>query len=209
MFDDRRDAGLRLGEKLQSYRESSPIVLAIPRGGVEISDEVSRALDAELSLIISRKLPMPGNPETGFGAIAEDGSRYIVPDAGMLISQGVIQQTVKEQKAVIEKRKRVLRGGRPLPDLDERTAILVDDGIAMGSTMRAAVCCCRNRKAARVVVAAPVTGAAVRDEMRKIADDVVILETPPNFRAVAQVYRNWSDVSDEEVLEILERRKPG
>jgi putative phosphoribosyl transferase len=201
MFNDRTDAGIQLGKALLKHRGPDTIVLAIPRGGVEIGYRVAKALDAPLSLIISRKLPLPDNPESGFGAVAEDGSTWIVPYLKSLLPPDTVQAIIGTQVAEIRRRIDVLRAGRDLPDIRGRTVILVDDGISIQYG--------RNRTAGMVVVAAPVTGADTERDMKKIADEVVILETPPNFRAVAQVYRNWYDVPDEEVLEVLESLRPG
>lgn len=203
MFENRTDAGKQLGKALLKYRDPYTIVLAIPRGGVEVGYQVAKALDAPLSLIISRKLPLPYNPESGFGAVAEDGSTWLVPHLRGYLQEDLSEKIIQEQVAEIKRRIETLRGGRDLPDIKGSTVILVDDGIAMGSTMRASIAYCRNREAGKVVVAAPVTGEDTAEEMRKIADDVVILEMPLYFRAVAQVYRNWYDVPDEEVLEIM------
>ena len=207
MFDDRTEAGIKLGKALRQYASPDTIVLAIPRGGVQVGFEVARALGVPLSLIISRKLPLPWNPEGGFGAVAEDGSTWLVPRYDTWVSEEVAAETIADQKEEILRRIQILRGGRDLPDIRGRTVILVDDGIAVGSTMRASVACCRNLGASKIVVAAPVTGSDTAREMKKIADDVVILEIPSYFRAVAQVYLNWYDVSDEEVLEIMEEGK--
>lgn len=209
MFNDRTDAGILLGKALLKYRGPGTIVLAIPRGGVEIGHQVAKALDAPLSLIISRKLPLPDNPESGFGAVAEDGSTWLVPHLRSLLPPDTVREITAAQVSEIRRRIDVLRAGKDLPDIRGRTVILVDDGIAMGSTMRASIQCCRDRGAGRVVVAAPVTGADTEREMKRIADDVVILVTPPCFRAVAQVYRNWYDVPDEEVLEIMDPERGG
>ena len=204
MFEDRRDAGKQLGSALTDYRDTEVIVLAIPRGGVEVGYQVAQALDAEFSLVVVRKLPFLDNPEAGFGAIAEDGSTVIIQQAAYGLSQDTIEHVVKMQQKEVERRVRVLRGGSPLPDLKDRTVILVDDGIAMGSTMRAAIKLCKNEGAGRIVVAAPVSGARRAREIEALVDEMVILEKPPFFRAVAQVYRNWYDVSDQEVLRIME-----
>jgi len=204
MFEDRRDAGKQLGSALTDYRDKEVIVLAIPRGGVEVGYQVAQALDAEFSLVVVRKLPFLDNPEAGFGAIAEDGSTVIIQQAAYGLSQDTIEHVVKMQQKEVERRVRVLRGGSPLPDLKDRTVILVDDGIAMGSTMRAAIKLCKNEGAGRIVVAAPVSGARRAREIEALVDEMVILEKPPFFRAVAQVYRNWYDVSDQEVLRIME-----
>ncbi|WP_456428345.1 phosphoribosyltransferase [Nitratifractor sp.] len=205
MFENRKDAGRRLGEALEPYRRYHPLVLAIPRGGAEVGFEVARVLDADFDLIICRKLPYPFNPESGFGAIAEDGTVYINPRASVPMSREEVEAIIREQHAEIERRIRVLRGGCPITPIEERTVILVDDGIAMGSTMHAALAMCRHHNAERVIVAVPVAGPYSVREFSPIADGLVVLESPPDFHAVAQVYRNWYDVSDEEVLQIMER----
>jgi putative phosphoribosyl transferase len=207
MFDDRKDAGEKLAAALMPYRERDAVVLAIPRGGTEVGYQVARRLQADLSIAVARKLPFPGNPEAGFGAVAEDGSTYIPPEASFWFPPSLIKRIVEQQKAEVQRRVEVLRQGRPLPNLAGRTVILVDDGIAAGSTMRVAVTLARNRRAAAVVVAVPVAAESVVDEMWGIADDVVVLETPANFKAVADAYRHWRDVPDDEVVEILERRR--
>ena len=204
-FKDRADAGRRLGQALLPYAAEHPLVLAIPRGGTEVGYEVAKALHADFDLLIARKLPFPDNPESGFGAIAEDGSLYIIPYYAEILNPRLIEAIVEEQKREIVRRIERLRGGRPVTPPEGRTVILVDDGIAMGSTMRAALAFCRHRNAAKVVVAAPVAGPRTAAEFREIADDVVILSTPPWFRAVAEAYENWYDVSDEEVLEIMRK----
>lgn len=205
MFDDRKDAGQQLGQALERYRGQRPLVLAIPRGGAEVGYQVARHLDADFSLLIARKLPFPTNPESGFGAIAEDGSTFIYPTAAARVPRESIEDIVDYQKEEIERRIEVLRDGEPLPDLADRTVILVDDGIAMGSTMRASIRLCQNQGAGLVVVAVPVAGERAIRDIKPLVDDVVVLKSPPYFRAVAQVYRHWRDVSDQEVLEVMER----
>jgi predicted phosphoribosyltransferase len=209
MFKDRGDAGRRLAEELEAYKDQDVVVLAIPRGGVEVGYQVARFLDADFSLLIARKLPYPDQPEAGFGAVAEDGSTVILRDAARWVSDETIETVVEEQRQEIERRIAVLRHGESLPDLDDRTVILVDDGIAMGSTMRAAIKCCRHYGAGKVVVAVPVAGREVTEriggERDGLADEVVVLEQPRFFRAVAQVYERWYDVPDSEVTAIVER----
>ncbi len=203
MFEDRADAGRRLAGVLRSYRDKNPLVLAIPRGGVEVAAVVAAELNADFSLLVSRKLPFPDNPESGFGAVAEDGSLYLHESASALLDAGIIERIIEEQLQVIARRIEILRNGSPLPALRDRTCILIDDGLAMGSTMRAALMLCKKRAPARIVVAVPVAGTRVMRAIAEQADEVIALETPAHFRAVAQVYRNWRDVSDGEVLEIL------
>lgn len=209
MFDDRRDAGEQLARALADYRGKDVVVLAIPRGGVEVGYQVARALDADFSLVIARKLPFPDNPEAGFGAIAEDGSAVIIEQAAYGLPRDTIERIVEFQRNEITRRIQVLRRGNSLPDLKDRTVILVDDGIAMGSTMRAAIKLCENQGARRIVAAVPVTGERVAREIGALVDEIVVLEKPPFFRAVAQVYRNWHDVSDREVLEIMDAWRSG
>ena len=165
MFKNRKDAGEKLAQALEKYRAENPLILAIPRGGVEVGIQISRKLGADFSLIIVRKLPFPDNPEAGFGAIAEDGSTFIFENVGYWLAGETIEQVKQEQIAEVKRRLNTLRGGNPLPELTGRTVILIDDGIAMGSTMRAAIELCRARKAGKVVVAVPVAG---REEALKL-----------------------------------------
>lgn len=190
MFQDRQDAGQQLAHILESYKDQHALVLAIPKGGIEVGIQVARFLKADFSIIITRKLPFPHNPEAGFGAVAEDGSTFIVDFASEELSQTEIDRIIQEQKQEIRRRIDVLRQGNPLPTIENRTVILVDDGIAMGSTMRASMALCQNQKAKKIVVAAPVAGHAAIHEIGKRVDEIVILESPPFFQAVAQVYVN-------------------
>jgi putative phosphoribosyl transferase len=207
MFKDRADAGTKLGKALSNYKDKDALVLGIPRGGVETAYYVAKSINAELSVIVSRKLPFPDNPEAGFGAITEDGSTFIFPHFKNYLPDNLVKRIIEQQKIELERRIKVFRGLEPLPPMQSRTVIIVDDGIAMGSTMRAAVILCRNKSAEKIIVASPVAAPETVEEFKKIADDVVILETPEYFQAVAQVYLNWYDLSDEEVLSILRRWK--
>jgi predicted phosphoribosyltransferase len=206
MFKNRKDAGEKLAKALEKYRFEKPLVLAIPRGGVEVGLQVARKLDADFSLIIARKLPFPDNPEAGFGAVAENGSTFIIENAHYWLSVETIERIRQQQIDEIKRRIKVLRGGNPLPEITGRTVILVDDGIAMGSTMRAVIELCEGREARKIVVAAPVAGKEVAKEIEKKVDELVVLEIPSSFRAVAEAYEKWYDVSDEEVLDLLRER---
>ncbi len=206
MFRDRTDAGEQLARELEKYRDRDVLVLAIPRGGVEVGVRVADRLHAEFSIIITRKLPFPDNPEAGFGAIAEDGSTYMIEGAQRWVPEEVIAAVKKEQTREVERRRQTLRGGRGLPAISDRTVILVDDGIAMGSTMGASILCCRNLGAAWIVAAAPVAGPETASRLEDEADEVVVVEMPKLFRAVAASYRNWYDVPDREVIELLADR---
>ena len=214
MFEDRRDAGQQLAEALEGYRGEDVLVLAIPRGGVEVGYQVAKQLDADFSLLIVRKLPYPDQPEAGFGAVAEDGSAVILEQASRWVSDETVKQVIENQRQEIERRVAVLRKGEPLPPLKARTVILVDDGIAMGSTMQSAIMLCRRQGAAKVVVAVPVASRQIADqdwpdkvkaERTGIADEMVVLEQPKFFRAVAQVYDRWYDVPDSEVMALMMR----
>jgi predicted phosphoribosyltransferase len=209
MFQDRNDAGRQLAERLETLGPLKPIVLAIPRGGVEVGYQIAKHLKAPFSVLISRKLPFPMDPEAGFGAIAEDGSTFLAEDARRWVSEDEIEQIKDEQNEEIQRRLQLFRGGKPLPKLTGRTVILVDDGLAMGSTMKAAILLCRRRGAGRIVAAVPVAGRRVAQEIREMVDEAVILESPESFQAVAQAYINWHDVTDEEVLAVLDKRQAG
>ena len=203
MFKDRKDAGQKLAVALQAYKEDNPLVLAIPRGGVELGYEVSKVLGADFSLIICRKLPFPFNTESGFGAIAEDGSFFINELAATSVSKKKIEEIIVQQTLEIKRRIKRLRGAEPFPSIKGRTVILVDDGIAMGSTMHVAVELCKKQDAKKIIVAVPVASRVAIQKFSQMADEVVVLESPLDFSAVAQVYENWYDVSDKEVLDFL------
>jgi putative phosphoribosyl transferase len=207
LFEDRKDAGKKLAKELARYKGKSVLVLGIPRGGVEVAYEVAKYLDAELSILISRKLPLPFNPEAGFGAIAEDGSTLIQKDTHSWLSREEVEEIIREQKLEVDRRIKVLRKAKPLPRIKGRTVILVDDGLAMGSTMKVSINLCKNKEAGKIIVAVPVSGESTAREIGDMVDEIVVLEMPPFFQAVAQVYTNWRDIQDSEVIEILERWK--
>ena len=186
MFKNRKDAGEKLAKALEKYKAENPLILAIPRGGVEVGLQVARKLKVDFSLIIARKLPFPDNPEAGFGAIAEDGSTFIFENAYYWLSGENIEKIKQQQIAEIDRRIKTLRGGNSLPDMKGRTVILIDDGIAMGSTMRAAIELCKNRGTRKIVVAVPVAGREVAEEIGNKVDELVVLEIPRYFRAVAE-----------------------
>ena len=205
MFQDRKHAGQKLARALEEYKDKDALVLAIPRGGVEVGYQVAKHLIADFSIIVARKLPFPDNPEAGFGAVAEDGSTFIFRDAANWLSKKTIDNIIHRQRGETERRVSVLRKGEPLPEMVDRIVILVDDGIAMGSTMRAAINLCKKKKARKIIVAVPVSGEDVAEEIGEIVDELTVLAKPAFFRAVAQAYMNWYDVSDQEVIEIMEK----
>jgi len=205
MFRDRKDAGKKLAKALVSYRDKDVLILAIPRGGAEVGYEVAESLNAEFSLIVTRKLPFPDNPEAGFGAVAEDGSMYVFDYYSKMLDDEVIERIIEDEKQECQRRVDVLRKGKPLPEIKERTVIIIDDGIAMGSTMRASIELCKKRKAGKIIVAVPVTGSDRAHEIGKLVDEIYVLETPAFFQAVAQIYENWYDVPDSEVIQLMEK----
>jgi putative phosphoribosyl transferase len=205
MFKNREDAGQQLAKALHQYKNKDVAVLAIPRGGVEVAYYVAEYLNAELSLLITRKLGHPDNPEAAFGAIAEDGSTYIFDYARQRIDKQVIDEVIEEQKAEVERRIEILRKGKSLPDIKDKIVILVDDGIATGATLFASIQLCKNKKAKKIIVAAPVSGEDVINVLEDMVDEVIILEIPENYFAVSQGYESFYNVPDEEVLAIMDR----
>jgi predicted phosphoribosyltransferase len=209
MFKDRIEAGQQLAEALDEYKEQSDtIVLAIPRGGIILGVEIADVLNIGFSILISRKLPLPSNPESGFGALAEDGNLYLHPQARLWVTEEQIDEIIERQKKVIKERIETLRENKSLPSLEEKTVILVDDGIAMGSTMEAAIRMCRLKRVKKIVVAVPVASPRAMHRFYDLSDDLIVLESPPDFRAVAEVYQNWWDVSDHEALQAMKKIKP-
>jgi predicted phosphoribosyltransferase len=205
MFTDRKDAGKKLASALKKYKDRNVFVLAIPRGGVEVGFEVARDLNSDFDILISRKLPLPGNPEAGFGAIAEDGSVYLDERASLWVSKKEFERIEIEQINEIRRRIKVLRNGRLLQEVKNRTVILIDDGLAMGSTMKASIQFCKNNNAKKIVVAVPVAGQDTIEDIKEIVDEIIVLEVPYYFQAVAQGYLNWHDVTDQEVIEIMNK----
>lgn len=209
LYEDRRDAGRQLGKRLAGVYGGRPdcVVLGLPRGGVPVAYEVARALDAPLDVFVVRKLGVPGHEELAMGAIASGGVRVTNEDviAALGIDDATLEAVTARAQAELERRERLFRdGGPPLPVAD-RIAILVDDGLATGATMRAAVEAVRLRRPARVVVAVPVAAASTCAEIARVADEVICARTPEPFYAVGAWYRDFSQTSDDEVREILRR----
>lgn len=205
MFNDRKDAAEKLARALEKYRNTKALVLGIPRGGAETAYYVAKYLNAEMSLVITRKLGYPANPEAAFGAVAEDGSLYISEAASQILSAETMNEVIKEQKKEIQRRIRQLRNGKPLPDLKERTVIIVDDGIATGATLFATIMLCKKRMAEKIVVATPIAGSGMDETLKRKVDDVIILETPPDFRAVSQGYYDFYNLTDIEAVAFMEK----
>lgn len=208
-FEDRRAAGRALAALLQPYADRQHVlVLALPRGGVPVAFEVARALGAPLDLFLVRKLGTPGHRELAMGAIASGGVRVLNDDVVRWygVTPGDIDAVAREEQRELERREAAYREGRDPVPVEGRTVILIDDGLATGSTMRAAVQAVRLRKPARVVVAVPVGAPQTCDELSAIADEVVCARTPEPFAAVGQWYIDFDQTTDEEVRQLLRER---
>lgn len=203
IFRNREDAGKKLGNMLEDeYKDRNVLVLGIPRGGVEIAYHVAKILNGELSIIVSKKLPFPVQEELAFGALTEDGSVYLT-ELGEQLDDGTIDRVVQEQFQEIERRIQKYREGRPIPDVTNRIVIIVDDGIATGSTIVPVLKLCKEGKASKIVVAAPVSGHRYAPEIKELANEVKVLEQPDDFFAVGQVYEEFEGLEDKEVTELL------
>jgi putative phosphoribosyl transferase len=207
VFADRSEAGRRLATRLQHLRGEAVVVLGLPRGGVPVAYEVATALDAPLDVIVVRKLGVPFQPELGMGAIGEDGVRIVNNEVVSLagVSDDEIATVEARERAELERRARRFRGDRPRVALEGRTVVVVDDGIATGSTARAACQVARSQGAARVVLAVPVAPPGWRSRISGEADECICLDTPAAFFAIGQFYADFSQTPDDEVIDCLER----
>jgi predicted phosphoribosyltransferase len=205
-FVDRREAGAVLAERLRQFAgRRDVVVLALPRGGVPVGFEVARALGAPLDVFVVRKLGLPAHPELAMGAIASGGVRVLNEQVleSIAVSQAAIDAVTRTEQLELERRERAYRDGRPLVQTEGRIVILVDDGLATGSTMRAAVLAVRRLRPSRVVVAVPVGARQTCRQLREAADDVVCALNPEPFRAVGLWYRDFSQTTDAEVRQLL------
>lgn len=206
IFRDRQDAGLRLAGTLGAYAgRNDVIVLALPRGGVPVAFEVARALDAPLDVFVVRKLGVPGMTELAMGAIASGGTRVLNREVveGLGITDETIERVARDELQELNRRERSYRGDRPPTELRGRTVILVDDGLATGSTMRAAIAAVKQREPDRLIVAVPVAAPQTADAIREEVDELIVLETPPGFFAVGAYYAEFTQVTDDEVRALL------
>jgi putative phosphoribosyl transferase len=208
MFNDRGDAGVQLASRLKEYKNQKDVlVLALPRGGVATGYEIARLLNVPLDVVIVRKIGFPGQLEFGIGAISETGtvvlneltiSTYDVP-------KDYIEHEISRQKEEISRRVKLYRKGGKLPDLEGKTVILTDDGVATGGTMKTAIATLRQEKLNKLIVALPVAPPTVADEIKQMVDEFICIETPFDFMAVGSYYYDFTQVSDEEVVELLQR----
>ncbi len=207
-FENRDEAGRLLAARLKGTPMRDPLVLAIPRGGIEVAAPIARELDAELDVVLSRKIGAPFQPELALGAVAESGEVYLNERA--LAATRIERDAIDAEKAreieEIARRARLFRGGRPRASVAGRSVIVTDDGIATGSTMLAALQTLRREDAFEIIVAVPVAPADRLEEVSGLCDRVVSLLTPDDFWAVGQFYRDFDQVSDERVAEVLQGR---
>lgn len=207
-FADRLEAGRRLAERLQPWKEKNPLVLGLPRGGVPVAWEVARALDAPLDVAVARKIGAPGQPELGIGAIAPG---VTVIDESMLLLLGLrdrdLQATIEDETAELHRRLLLYRGVDRLPEIQGRTVLLVDDGLATGVTTRAASRSLRRLHPAELVLAVPVCAPESAASLRTEVDELICLHRPEAFHAVGLWYDDFTQTSDREVLALLERRR--
>lgn len=209
MFNDRVEAGRQLATKLLEYVGKDVLVLAIPRGGVVVGYEVAHRLKAPLDVIAPRKIGAPGNLELAIGALTEDGT--LILDQRLVkyygISENYIKEEVERQLHEIKRRLHMYGGDRPYPNLKGKTVILVDDGIATGATMMAAIASIRKKGAEKIIVAVPVAPSSTLSKLRRNVDKLICLHTPEPFFAVGQFYRIFDQTSDEEVISLLKRNR--
>jgi len=208
MFSDRREAGVQLSSRLKEYKDQPGVlVLALPRGGVATAYEIAHNLSAPLDIVIVRKIGFPGQPELGIGAVSETGA--IVLNESIISTYGVpkdyIEREIARQKEEISRRVKLYRKGKSLPNLEDKTIILVDDGVATGATIKAAISTLRKEKIRKLIAALPVAPPGMAGELRQMVDTFICIETPFDFMAVGAYYNDFTQVSDEEVIDFLER----
>jgi putative phosphoribosyl transferase len=209
MFEDRVEAGRKLARELLDYRGKKVIVLAIPRGGVVVGYEVAKELDASLDIIVPRKIGAPDNPELAIGAVTQDGTLILNSQLTQYlgVSESYVQEEARKQVEEIERRIKEYRGDEAYPSLKDKMVILVDDGVATGYTVRAAIASIKRQKPSILIVAVPVGPPDTIQTLKKEAEKVVCLSTPELFQAIGQFYRNFSQTSDEEVIHLLRLAK--
>lgn len=211
VFEDRVDAGRRLAARLAVFGGADTLVLGLPRGGVPVAYQVARALGAELDVLVVRKIGVPGQPEFAMGAIASGGVEVL--DHKLIRALGVdraqVDAVVETERAELARRERAYRGDRPPPRVAGRTVLVVDDGLATGASMRAALSAVRSLGPARLVVAVPVAPRGIEDQFRDLADEVVCVSRPADFRAVGAHYRHFGQTGDAEVQSLLAAARDG
>lgn len=207
-FNDRTDAGRRLAKRLSEYANRDDVlILALPRGGVPVAFEVAKELNVKMDVFIVRKLGVPGNEELAMGAIASDNIRVLNEDVvrSFQIPQRVIDEASAKELKELERRERIYRGNRPKPNISGSTVILIDDGLATGATMRAAAAAVKSKNPAKVVIAVPVAAPDTCSDFRDEVDEIVCVATPEPFYGVGAWYEDFSQTTDKEVCDLLDR----
>jgi putative phosphoribosyl transferase len=207
LFHDREQAGDELAKRLLSYRDQSPVILGLPRGGVPVAHEVAQVLGAPLDVWVARKLGAPSQTELGMGAVAEGGEVFLDPHIVREIgaSEHEVQAIIRKETGEVEERCRRFRGRRPAPAIEGKTVIVVDDGIATGGTARAVLRSLRRRRPGKLVFAVPVGSEDTLEDMRGEADEIVCLSPQAEFFAVGLWYEVFGEVEDDDVVALLEK----
>ena len=205
MFVDRQDAGRKLGLRLSYLKGQNAVVMAIPRGGVVVASVVAKELSLPLGLVIPRKIGASGNPELAIGAVAGEGMTFLNDELirALNINAGYIESEIKREVEEIKRRQNLYLQGKPQPEITNKIAVVVDDGLATGATAIAAVRALRGQNPSKIILAVPVAPEDSKRLLEKEADEVVILETPPVFYAVGQFYENFEQTTDKEVQGLL------
>lgn len=204
MFEDRAEAAKQLAEKLKHLKKEEPVILAIPRGGVVTGDVIARELDAKLDVVVPRKIGAPYNPELAIGAVMHDGTYFLNRDVidALNVEDRYIKVEIDAQLEEIERRLMLFRGSKEY-ELEGKTVVLVDDGIATGATVLAAVAWIKKQRPRKLVIAAPVAPASAIERLQEMADEVVVISSPVFFGAVGEFYQDFVQVSDDEVQKIM------
>lgn len=205
MFQNRGDAGEKLANKLTNYKNSNALILGLLTGGVEVAYHMAKVLNIDFSVLFTRRLCYPGNPEAAFGAIAEDGSLYLAEFAKKDLVQSTIDKVITDQMKEITGLKEKLRDGRQFPDLNQKSVILVSDGIVTAVSLQAAIAFCRRQNAKEIIVASPVADKDITLQLQSMVDDVVVLEIYRRFQSVQHGYHEYPDIAIEDLKHILDR----
>lgn len=207
LYKDRSEAGRRLGEVLKTKRFENPVLLALPRGGVIIADEVAKILRVPLDVVVARKIGAPGHPEFGIGAISEDGSTLINPSVSEYVQAAstLIKDTIDKEKIELERRVKAYRGGHPLPDMRGKTVIVTDDGLATGVTAAAAAKFLRSLHPDKIILAVPLGPNDLNPDVDANYDEVICLFEIENMMSVGMWYDQFSEVEDSEVMSVLKK----
>jgi putative phosphoribosyl transferase len=207
MFNSREDAGKLLAQKLESHKgERNAIILGVPRGGVPVAYEAAKLLGIPLDIIVVKKIGFPGNEELALGAVGQHD--YVInEDLAPYVSRIYIEEQAKVKQKEVKERYELLRGGKPAPDLSGKVVIIIDDGIATGTTMIMAVRLIRKQSPKKIIVAVPVAPPSSVERLKEVTDEVVCLLKPEDFMAIGEFYRDFGQVADEEVRRLLEVRK--